>query len=624
MADASIDSVVCNLVLCTALDPAGALREIARVLRPGGQLLFVEHVRADTAGWARWQERTRAAGAPSRAAVSSRARPATLQDSPLEVVDVKRGRCGPCRSCTRSSGAARSGRPERLRERRPATMLAVSHPEAVVPQTLQQILDERARTLVGRDQSSPGSSRWSTRAARSSRWCTASRASARPRCCGRSPPARAPVVRPSCSSTQARSSPPNAAFAALAGALDDGAVATLDQAAERLAGVAERVVLVVDTLERLRLLDDWLRQRFVPALPDNVASCSPAATSQGQEHGYSEVLAVVPLANLTAADAEGLLRRAGVREADLRRVNRLAHGHPLSLRLAASALAARLGLTLEHAVVPAVIDQLTSLYLGSLLRHGALWTPPPSCVGPPARCYGRCSARARTRTRGGGWTPCPSPRPGRTGSCCTTPSARRSTPPCAPTTRAGACAARGRLQPAARRGTRCACGALALHRRPALPCRGHSRPRRVLSHQRTDLHGRPRGRRRRTAHRRHHPPPPRRARRGHRRRWWRAVPTGFRVARDRAGEVAAFLLLCEPGRGRRPPHQPRSGRRAAWREDLHRSLPREQRVSSSDACSRATRRGAGRRPGGALGRRQARLHGAAARPATRICRGQPA
>ena len=74
VADASIDSVVCSLVLCTALDPAGALREIARVLRPGGQLLFVEHVRADSAGWARWQSGRGRPGALSRAAVSSRAR----------------------------------------------------------------------------------------------------------------------------------------------------------------------------------------------------------------------------------------------------------------------------------------------------------------------------------------------------------------------------------------------------------------------------------------------------------------------------------------------------------------------------------------------------------------------
>ena len=93
VADASIDSVVCNLVLCTALDPAGALREIARVLRPGGQLLFVEHVRADSAGWARWQERARAAWSAFACGCQlTRETLATLEASPLEVIDVKRGR----------------------------------------------------------------------------------------------------------------------------------------------------------------------------------------------------------------------------------------------------------------------------------------------------------------------------------------------------------------------------------------------------------------------------------------------------------------------------------------------------------------------------------------------------
>ena len=46
--DASVDTVVSTLVLCTVDDPEGALREIARVLRPDGQLLFVEHVRASS------------------------------------------------------------------------------------------------------------------------------------------------------------------------------------------------------------------------------------------------------------------------------------------------------------------------------------------------------------------------------------------------------------------------------------------------------------------------------------------------------------------------------------------------------------------------------------------------
>jgi ubiquinone/menaquinone biosynthesis C-methylase UbiE len=43
-ADESFDTVVSTLVLCTVPEPALAVREIARVLRPGGQLLFFEHV----------------------------------------------------------------------------------------------------------------------------------------------------------------------------------------------------------------------------------------------------------------------------------------------------------------------------------------------------------------------------------------------------------------------------------------------------------------------------------------------------------------------------------------------------------------------------------------------------
>jgi ubiquinone/menaquinone biosynthesis C-methylase UbiE len=46
LSDASVDTVVSTLVLCTVEDPERALREIARVLRPDGQLLFIEHVRA--------------------------------------------------------------------------------------------------------------------------------------------------------------------------------------------------------------------------------------------------------------------------------------------------------------------------------------------------------------------------------------------------------------------------------------------------------------------------------------------------------------------------------------------------------------------------------------------------
>lgn len=54
--DGSFDTAVSTLVMCTVPDQALALGEIRRVLRPGGRLLFIEHVRAEGA-MARWQDR---------------------------------------------------------------------------------------------------------------------------------------------------------------------------------------------------------------------------------------------------------------------------------------------------------------------------------------------------------------------------------------------------------------------------------------------------------------------------------------------------------------------------------------------------------------------------------------
>jgi ubiquinone/menaquinone biosynthesis C-methylase UbiE len=55
--DESFDVAVSTLVLCTVDDQPRALRELRRVLRPGGRLLFIEHVRADDPKLARLQDR---------------------------------------------------------------------------------------------------------------------------------------------------------------------------------------------------------------------------------------------------------------------------------------------------------------------------------------------------------------------------------------------------------------------------------------------------------------------------------------------------------------------------------------------------------------------------------------
>lgn len=56
-ADDRFDTIVSTLVLCTVSDVPRALSEIHRVLRPGGRLFFIEHVRSEEPRLAAWQDR---------------------------------------------------------------------------------------------------------------------------------------------------------------------------------------------------------------------------------------------------------------------------------------------------------------------------------------------------------------------------------------------------------------------------------------------------------------------------------------------------------------------------------------------------------------------------------------
>jgi ubiquinone/menaquinone biosynthesis C-methylase UbiE len=55
--DATFDSVVSTFTLCTIPDVAQALREVKRVLKPGGRFFFVEHGRSSEPRVRRWQDR---------------------------------------------------------------------------------------------------------------------------------------------------------------------------------------------------------------------------------------------------------------------------------------------------------------------------------------------------------------------------------------------------------------------------------------------------------------------------------------------------------------------------------------------------------------------------------------
>ncbi|WP_164156198.1 class I SAM-dependent methyltransferase [Sandarakinorhabdus rubra] len=55
--DASFDTVVCCLTLCSVADVGQVLAEVKRVLKPGGRFLFLEHVLSDDPARQRWQHR---------------------------------------------------------------------------------------------------------------------------------------------------------------------------------------------------------------------------------------------------------------------------------------------------------------------------------------------------------------------------------------------------------------------------------------------------------------------------------------------------------------------------------------------------------------------------------------
>jgi Transcriptional regulatory protein, C terminal/AAA ATPase domain len=133
----------------------------------------------------------------------------------------------------------------------------------------------------------------------------------------------------------------------------------------------ERVVaLLFDHYEVLRLVDTWLRQVFVPGLPDNVRIViagrdAPFAAwlTAPELAGSVDRLALAPLG---AEDAIGLFADLGVPETRARRLNATVRGHPLAIHLAAAAARERPDLGLDDLAAHASLEELTRLFLADV------------------------------------------------------------------------------------------------------------------------------------------------------------------------------------------------------------------------------------------------------------------
>jgi hypothetical protein len=146
------------------------------------------------------------------------------------------------------------------------------------------------------------------------------------------------------------------------------AVGSVTDAADVLGGLGGRVVLTLDTYEVFRLLDTWLRHDLIPALPANVrvvlAGREPPVTAWSAVFG--DLLRVLPLRSIGPEHARALLIREGVPAEEASRVNRLARGHPLALRLAATARAGQSALTRPDAALTAVVAEFAAQHLDGL------------------------------------------------------------------------------------------------------------------------------------------------------------------------------------------------------------------------------------------------------------------
>ena len=151
-----------------------------------------------------------------------------------------------------------------------------------------------------------------------------------------------------------------------------GRISAAQQAGARLKSLGERVILSLDNYEVYRLMDAWLRQVFLPSLPDNVRAVFVGRDTPPLawliSPGWQGLVGTVGLGPLGEPEAAELLLHSGAGPEDARQINRFARGHPLALKLAARVGAAR-GATEGVMTAPGfqrVVEELTRLYLADV------------------------------------------------------------------------------------------------------------------------------------------------------------------------------------------------------------------------------------------------------------------
>ena len=149
-----------------------------------------------------------------------------------------------------------------------------------------------------------------------------------------------------------------------------GTASSPQEVAARLGQVGTRVIVALDTYEAFRLMDSWLRQVFVPLLPDNVrfVLCGREAPVRAwlSAPGWSGLFKAIRLDSLDQRSALEFLSRAGVPPEEAKRLEGICHGLPLALTLAASLQRSDGASTLNTDVGQRIVEELSRLYLADI------------------------------------------------------------------------------------------------------------------------------------------------------------------------------------------------------------------------------------------------------------------
>lgn len=149
-----------------------------------------------------------------------------------------------------------------------------------------------------------------------------------------------------------------------------GAPGAPEEIAVRLGQVGTRVVVALDTYEVFRLMDSWLRQVFVPLLPDNVrivlCGREGPVTAWLSAPGWRGLFKAVPVDCLDQRSALEYLSRAGVPPEEAKHLEGICHGHPLALTLAASLQGSERTTALSAGIGQRIVEELSRLYVSDV------------------------------------------------------------------------------------------------------------------------------------------------------------------------------------------------------------------------------------------------------------------